>query len=96
MNLKEVEARSATDADEDPWILLQGKGNEEILEIASHRLPGGYTLQVGQGSGERDRQLEHFREVFVGIMIPVILVGFAGGFFLGFRAFRPIRDLVQT
>lgn len=96
LNLKKIEARSDSDTDEDSWISLRREGDEEVLEIASHRLPGGYTLQVGRGSGERDQQLEHFREVFVGIMIPVILVGFAGGSFLGFRAFRPIRDLIQT
>lgn len=95
LNLKEVEAQSAT-ADEDSWILSRRRGDEEILEIATGRLPGGYAVQVGRGSGERDRLLEYFREVFIGIMIPVILVGFAGGSFLALRALRPIRDLIQT
>jgi len=36
------------------------------------------------------------REVFITVMIPLILFGFAGGAFLGFRALQPIRNLIET
>lgn len=79
-----------------PWIHLPAKDDEEVLEITSTRLPDGNLLQVGKSTENRDEMLERFREVFAGVMIPVILIGFTGGAFLAFRALRPIRDLIGT
>lgn len=78
------------------WTVLRKKQDENFLEVASSYLPNGAILQVGQSSSKRDDLLERFRQIFMGIMIPAILIGFAGGSFLAFRAFRPIRDLIRT
>src|SRR5207244_1852503 len=53
-------------------------------------------LQVGKSTAEGQALLERFREIFIGIMIPVVILGIIGGWFLAYRALRPIRSLVQT
>jgi len=80
----------------DGWITFPAKGRSDALEILSRRLGGGYLLQIGRGSGERQKILENFGEVFAGIMVPLIILGFVGGFFLAFRSLRPVRDLIQV
>jgi len=80
----------------DGWIVLPAEGRDDSLEIVSRRLGSGYLLQIGRGSGERQKILEYFGEVFAGIMLPMIIFGFAGGFFLAFRSLRPVRDLIQV
>ncbi|OGQ99480.1 MAG: hypothetical protein A2521_00840 [Deltaproteobacteria bacterium RIFOXYD12_FULL_57_12] len=78
------------------WSVLPINDGSVDIEIVSRRLQGGFLLQVGKDSKERQTLLEHFRRIFAGIMLPVILIGFGGGFFLAFRALRPVRDLIQT
>lgn len=80
----------------DDWIVLPAKERDDSLEIVSRRIGGGYLLQIGRGSGERQKILDYFGEVFAGIMLPMIIFGFAGGFFLAFRSLRPVRDLIQV
>lgn len=81
---------------DDDWVALPAKGRGDVLEIVSRRIGGGYLLQIGRGSGERQKILDYFGEVFAGIMLPMIIFGFAGGFFLAFRSLRPVRDLIQV
>ncbi len=78
------------------WIHLPAKNDESVLEVASTHLMGGYLLQVGRSTEGRQKILEHFREIFVAIMIPLILLGFIGGALFTSRALRPIRHLIQT
>lgn len=80
----------------DDWVIFPAKERGDALEIVSRRLKSGYLLQIGRGSGERQKILEYFGEVFAGIMLPMIIFGFAGGFFLAFRSLRPVRDLIQV
>lgn len=95
-NQSEIEALTAN-ATPEQWLRWrrQGEGGE-ALEIATTRLANGFLLQVGKGSEEQDKLLERFRRIFATIIVPVILLGFSGGFFLAFRALRPVRDLIQT
>ncbi|MDH4331376.1 MAG: ATP-binding protein [Desulfobulbaceae bacterium] len=79
----------------DGWVALPAKGRGDALEIVGRRLAGGYLLQIGRGSGERQKILEYFGQVFAGIMLPLVILGFAGGFFLAYRSLRPVRDLIQ-
>lgn len=78
------------------WILLRSMEDEKILQIESFQLPDHQWLQVGQTVEERERLLGRFREIFAAVIIPLVLLGFAGGAFLAFRALRPIRGLIQT
>ncbi|MHB8989061.1 MAG: sensor histidine kinase [Desulfobulbia bacterium] len=88
--------RSGGGGNGDDWVALPAKGRGDVLEIVSRRLKSGYLLQIGRGSGERQKILDYFGEVFAGIMLPMIIFGFAGGFFLAFRSLRPVRDLIQV
>lgn len=71
-------------------------GDEEVLEVASVQLPDGLLLQVGKSTEEREDLLERFREAFIGVMLPVLLLSVTGGAVLTLRALRPLRGLVQT
>jgi len=78
------------------WIRLPAIDDKYLLELASTRLPDGHWLQVGMSTENREGVLERFRETFAAIMIPLVLLGFITGFFLSFRALRPIRQLIGT
>jgi signal transduction histidine kinase len=78
------------------WIEVPARGNENRLEVASLGLPDGALLQVGKSTADRRLVLEHFREVFTGVILAVILLGFGCGTFLAFRTLRPIWHLIQT
>ncbi len=75
------------------YLPLEDHGNE--LEIASISLSGDFFLQVGKSNEERNRVLQHFRQIFMFITAPLVLLGFAGGALVAFRALRPVRSLIQ-
>jgi signal transduction histidine kinase len=77
------------------WIDLIMGSADKATEVRSSRLPDGFLLQVGKSVTNREVLLEQFREIFAGIMIPVILLGFAGGAFLSYRALQPIHALID-
>lgn len=78
------------------WVRLPAHDDENVLELGSLRLSDGFLLQVGKSTEDLEELLEDFRQTFIGIMLPLILVGFSGGMFLAFRTLRPIRMLIQT
>lgn len=90
-DLKQLE-KSYTHANKE-WLRLRAK--EEVIQIASLHLPDGYLLQVGKSTENQADLLMIFYETFVGIMIPLISIGFIGGGFLAFRALQPIRGLIN-
>jgi len=77
-------------------LRLKARDGENVLEIATAKLPDSFILQVGKNTGGREELLENFRRVALGVTIPVILLGLVGGYFLAGRALRPIRHLLQT
>jgi signal transduction histidine kinase len=81
---------------EKDWLHLRARDDENVLEIATIKLPDGFFLQVGKSTEGREELLESFRRVALGVTLPVILLGLAGGQFLAGRALRPIRHLIQT
>jgi len=78
------------------WISLPARGDENVLEVTSARLPDGSILQVGQSTEDREQVLERFREIVASVVIPVVVLGFVAGAFLASRALRPIRQIIQT
>lgn len=78
------------------WMILRSTEDENALQIETFQLPDQRWLQVGQTSGKREKLLDRFREIFAAVIIPLVLLGFAGGAFLAFRALRPIRALINT
>jgi heavy metal sensor kinase len=72
-------------------------GDEEtVFEIISFPLSDGNIMQIGKEIGDREHILARFRWVFAAVMIPAILIGLMGGYFLTFRALQPIRHLTKT
>lgn len=77
-------------------VLLRTRDDQKALEVESTPLADGLLLQVGRSTEETEDLLESFREIFTGIMVPVVILGIAGGSFLAYRTLRPVRSLVQT
>lgn len=81
---------------EGQWEYFPSKSDADVLELTSAELPGGYVLQVGKDIEDRKEILEDFRETTMTVMIPILVIGLAGGAILAFRAMRPIHHLIQT
>jgi signal transduction histidine kinase len=81
---------------EGEWQYFPAKRGGDVLEVTFGYLPDGYLLEVGKDIEDREEIMEQFRATIVGAMIPMILIGLAGGAALAFRALRPIRNLIHT
>jgi signal transduction histidine kinase len=81
---------------EGEWQYFPAKRGGDVLGVTFAYLPNGYLLEVGKNIEDRNKILQHFRETIAGVMIPMILISFAGGAFLAFRSLRPIRNLIDT
>ncbi len=92
--LKALETRASHEKAQ--WLRLDLKDASNQLEVLSVPLNGGLLLQVGKSNEERNRILSRFRLIFAGIMVPLVLVGAAGGILVTFRTLRPIRHLIHT
>ena len=77
------------------WIRIP-KDEEKDLIFASTTLFDGSTLQVGRSTNNRETLLQPFRKIFIAVMTPVLLIGFAGGAFFAHRAMQPVREIVAT
>jgi signal transduction histidine kinase len=80
----------------DGWRIVPARGSPVHLEVAGVRLRDGTVLQVGRTTLERERFLRDVRALLGALLVLVILVGLAGGWALTWRAFTPVRDLLQT
>jgi signal transduction histidine kinase len=87
--------RSAAAPDQ-RWMELPAGDENERVEIAVHHLSDGSVLQVGKSTDERNDVLERVVGAFAIVILPVMLLGLAGGVFLTRRALRPIQDLTNT
>lgn len=81
---------------EGQWQYLSARRGGDVLELTSAYLPESYLLQVGKNIEDRHGILERFRDTIAGVMIPMILMGLAGGVVFAFRALQPIRNLIKT
>ena len=64
---------------QEPWAAMVELGENNIWAIASAPLQGGLTLQVGKSSAQNQALLSYFRTVFIGILLPMLLIGIVGG-----------------
>lgn len=83
-------------SDNEAWIRLPANEDDYGLVIKSRRLQDGRWLQVGMSTEDRQMTLKRFRETFLIIMLPLILLGIVGGSILAIRTLRPIRHIIQT
>src|SRR5258705_3537834 len=85
-------ARPPSEA-EGRWHYYTSRRDGDLLEVASARLKDKNLLQVGKSIQDREEVLERFRETLLATIIPMVLIGVAGGTFFAFRALRPIPNL---
>jgi signal transduction histidine kinase len=64
--------------------------------IASTQLPDGSIMAVGRNTESRDQLLQHFRSIFLFVIVPMIVFGFCGGAFITYRALGPIREIIAA
>jgi signal transduction histidine kinase len=78
------------------WLELPAGEEDERVEIAVRHLSDGSVLEVGKSTDERNDVLERVVGTFTIVILPVMLLGLAGGVWLTHRALRPIRDLTNA
>lgn len=78
---------------EGQWHYYTSTRDADLLEVLSARISNGTLLQVGRSIQDRKDVFEHFRDTLLATLIPMLLIGVAGGGFLAVRALRPIRHL---
>jgi signal transduction histidine kinase len=66
------------------------------LTLAQEYLRDGSFLQVGRITDSRERLLISLRRLFLGVMLPVVALGFIGGAAFARRALSPVRNIVST
>ena len=78
------------------FITLKSTVTGHELNILSLKLSDNTFLQLGMSSKERDHILYQFRHLFYLGIIPFLLIGIVGGFFLSMRTLSPIRSIIRT
>lgn len=78
------------------WFTIKDFGKKNIWTIGSIPLRSNLVLQVGKSSTHIWELLSYFRSVFIRFIVPILLLGVAGGGLLTFRAMRPLRHLIRT
>jgi signal transduction histidine kinase len=78
------------------WTTLQTGSDDEVLEVASVRLPSGPFFQVGMSTVRRTEVLTRFRRVLLVNVLSLIVIGLAGGAVLTSSALQPLRRLADT
>ncbi|HEX4139085.1 MAG TPA: histidine kinase dimerization/phospho-acceptor domain-containing protein, partial [Candidatus Methylacidiphilales bacterium] len=67
-----------------------------VWTIARTRLRDGCIMEVGYTTEDRDELLRRFRIIFLGVMVPIVILGFCGGGFITYRALGPIREIITA
>src|SRR5262249_61957862 len=81
---------------EGEWQYFPAKHGGDVLEVTYGFLPNGYLLEVGKTIVDRNEILEHFQDTIAGVVIPMILIGLAGGGVFRFLSLRPIRNVLYN
>jgi signal transduction histidine kinase len=77
-----------------PWVSLTSRDLRQAWMLTAARLYDGRVLQVGKSTEGSQEMLQHFRRVFIFATLGIVVLGFAGGAFLTYRALHPIRQLI--
>ncbi|NQU63678.1 MAG: HAMP domain-containing histidine kinase [SAR324 cluster bacterium] len=78
------------------WNVIEEKDQNAIWNVVSTPLRQDVIIQVGKRSSRSYELLSYFRRQFLWFVFPILLIGFAAGSFLTFRAMQPIRKINQT
>ena len=91
-----TELEKITPDTDSEWIHLSALNNEYILAVKSAYLSSGFRIQVGMSCEGAHNALEQFRKNFLVVMIPLFILGLAGGMLLSYQTRRPIRNIIKT
>lgn len=72
------------------------RDEEKELMIFSKELYDGSYLLVGRSINNRETLLKPFRQIFVAVMTPVLVLGIVGGTLFSRRVMRPVQHIVAT
>ena len=78
------------------WIRLKAIDEDDVLDIATARLPDGNVLQVGKGPEDREEILDKFNQTFIELLVAMILLSLVGGTLLTRQALHPVRSLISV
>jgi len=77
-------------------IQLKEAGYKGTIQIKTVLLPDGNMLQVGIGTADRIKVLNHFRDIFIFALIPVLILGAAGFFLFALRSLKPLDTVIEA
>ncbi|MDA8139500.1 MAG: ATP-binding protein [Desulfobacteraceae bacterium] len=80
----------------DQWISFPNRDHTYALEIYTAGHSDGTLFQVGISTEDRLAILRRYKESFLVVSAPLILLAVGGGAFLSRRALRPLRNLIET
>jgi signal transduction histidine kinase len=80
----------------DSWIQLKANGEDDVLDIASARLPDSNLIQVGKGPEQREELLNHFQANFLEELFVAVLLSIAAGAVLSRQALRPLQRFTKA
>jgi len=85
-----------TFSEKSEWLLYRKHEGQESLEVMALVLDNDIRLEVGFGTAEQRKLLDHFKRIFALVMLPVLLLGLAGGYVFAHRTLRPVRELIAA
>lgn len=77
-------------------LSLRTDGGRSRWTVAAIALRNDLMLEVGKNSDKEEELLRELRSVFFVVVLPILLFGTVGGWYLTYRAFRPVRQVVET
>ena len=78
------------------WFSLASRDGSHALELLTAAQADGRRFQVGISTEDRQAVLQRFREAFVIVSIPLIVLAVAGGALLSIRVLMPLRNLLSA
>jgi signal transduction histidine kinase len=75
-------------------VTLRNAQNGLELVVSALRLPDGNLLEIGISNTERVRTLARFRDTYLLVLLPLIILSVLGGVFFSSRFISPVRKMV--
>ncbi|MDR3607594.1 MAG: HAMP domain-containing sensor histidine kinase [Oligoflexia bacterium] len=95
-DVKFLDGTASKQKERSKWIVIDTPGDEDALEILSERMPDGAILQIGHNTDDREQSLDVLQNIFLGLSLPILLIGALGAYFFSKRTLKPIRRLIAT
>jgi hypothetical protein len=88
---------SAKDKTPSGWFFVSSDdGDEDAFEVKNTDFDNGYGMQVGASTNERDEFLDKFREISLGLLIPLVLFSIFFAIFIAGKVLAPLKNLSRS